>query len=116
MVALVVVLFITSASIPTSACFNFKDEPVRPVDKENFTTDYPYVFTTGRILYHYHTRTMTGRVDGINQLAPSSYVEINEVDANRLGINDGDRVKLTSRRGQIETTARITEIIDENVL
>ncbi len=78
--------------------------------------DYPYVFTTGRILYHYHTRTMTGRVDGINQLAPSSYVEINEVDANRLGINDGDRVKLTSRRGQIETTARITEIIDENVL
>jgi formate dehydrogenase major subunit len=78
--------------------------------------EYPYVFTTGRILYHYHTRTMTGRVEGINQLAPSSYVEINEVDANRLGINDGDRVRLTSRRGQIETTAKITEIIDENVL
>ena len=78
--------------------------------------EYPYVFTTGRILYHYHTRTMTGRVDGINQLAPSSYVEINEVTAKRLGIEDGDRVKLTSRRGEIETTARITEIIDEDVL
>ena len=79
-------------------------------------SEYPYVFTAGRILYHYHTRTMTGRVEGINQLAPSSYVEINEVDANRLGINDGDRVRITSRRGQIETTARITDIIDENVL
>lgn len=78
--------------------------------------EYPFVFTTGRILYHYHTRTMTGRVEGINKIAPSSYVEINETDASRLGINNGDRVKLTSRRGQIETTARITEIIDENVL
>lgn len=78
--------------------------------------NYPYVFTTGRILYHYHTRTMTGRVDGINQIAPSSYVEINGTTANRLGIENGDRVKLTSRRGQIETTAKITEIIDDDVL
>lgn len=78
--------------------------------------EYPYIFTTGRILYHYHTRTMTGRVDGLNQLAPSSYVEINEVTAMKLGILDGEKVKLTSRRGEIETTARITEIIDEGVL
>ncbi len=79
-------------------------------------SEYPYIFTTGRILYHYHTRTMTGRVEGINEIAPSSYVEINEVDANKLGIINGDRVKLTSRRGQIETIAKISEIIDENVL
>lgn len=78
--------------------------------------DYPYVFTTGRILYHYHTRTMTGRVEGLNQLAPSSYVEINEITARKLGIADGDTVRLASRRGEIETTARITEIIDEGVL
>ena len=78
--------------------------------------EYPYIFTTGRILYHYHTRTMTGRVDGLNKLAPSSYVEINEVTAMKLGISNGDKVKLTSRRGQIETTARITDIIDDNVL
>ncbi len=78
--------------------------------------EYPFVLTTGRILYHYHTRTMTGRVDGLNQLAPSSYVEINEATANRLGIENGERVKLTSRRGQIETTAKITEIIDDDVL
>lgn len=78
--------------------------------------EYPYVLTTGRILYHYHTRTMTGRVEGLNQLAPSSYVEINEVTAIKLGIADGERVRLTSRRGQIETAARITEIVDEEVL
>jgi formate dehydrogenase alpha subunit len=78
--------------------------------------DYPYVLTTGRILYHYHTRTMTGRVEGLNKLAPSSYVEINEETANRLGIKDGDRVQITSRRGQIQTEARITEIVDDGVL
>lgn len=78
--------------------------------------EYPYVFTTGRILYQYHTRTMTGRVEGINKIAPSSYVEISEVDASRLGINDGDKVRLTSRRGQIVTTARVSELVDENVL
>lgn len=78
--------------------------------------DYPYVFTTGRILYHYHTMTMTGRVQGLNTLAPSSFVEINEITARKLGISHGDRVKLTSRRGEVETNARITEIIDEDVL
>lgn len=78
--------------------------------------DYPFIFTTGRILYHYHTRTMTGRVEGLNKLAPESYVEINEVTAKRLHIEEGDLVRLSSRRGQIETRARITDIIDEDTL
>ncbi len=78
--------------------------------------DYPFIFTTGRILYHYHTMTMTGRVEGLNKLAPESYVEINEVTARKMGIEDGDMVRLKSRRGQIETKALITNIIDENVL
>ena len=91
--------------------------PAEQVDSAEMPDrDYPYVFTTGRILYHYHTRTMTGRVEGLNQLAPESYVEINEVTASKLGIADGDTVRLASRRGEIETTARITEIIDEGVL
>lgn len=78
--------------------------------------DYPFIFTTGRILYHYHTRTMTGRVEGLNKISGESYVEINEETARRMGIQEGDRVELTSRRGQIETSARITNIIDEGVL
>lgn len=79
-------------------------------------SEYPFIFTTGRILYHYHTRTMTGRVEGLNKLAPESYVEINEVTANKLGIVDGEKVKLSSRRGDIVTLAKITDIIDENIL
>ena len=78
--------------------------------------DYPFIFTTGRILYHYHTMTMTGKTEGLNKLAPSSYVEINEITANKMGIKDGDQVKLSSRRGEVITTAHITEIIDEGVL
>ena len=78
--------------------------------------EYPFIFTTGRILYHYHTRTMTGRVEGLNKIAPESYVEINEVTANKLGIVDGERVRLTSRRGNVITSARVTDIIDENTL
>jgi formate dehydrogenase major subunit len=78
--------------------------------------EYPFIFTTGRILYHYHTRTMTGRVEGLNALAPESYVEINETTAAKWGINEGDKVRLTSRRGEITTSARITDIIDEGVL
>ncbi len=77
---------------------------------------YPYALTTGRILYHYHTRTMTGRVEGLNKKASNNYVEINEVTAKKLGIKDGDIVRLTSRRGVVEVAARITDIIGEEVL
>lgn len=78
--------------------------------------EYPFIFTTGRILYHYHTRTMTGRVEGLNKLAPESYIEINEITANRLGMDDGEKVRVTSRRGSIITRAKVTDILDENVV
>ncbi len=78
--------------------------------------EYPFIFTTGRILYHYHTRTMTGRVEGLNKKVPEAYVEINEVTANKLDIKDGDRVRLTSRRGSIEVATKITDIVTEGVL
>lgn len=78
--------------------------------------EYPFAFTTGRILYHYHTMTMTGRVEGLNKKVSENYVEINEITANKLGIEDGDMVRLTSRRGVVEVAAKITDIIDEDVL
>jgi len=78
--------------------------------------DYPFIFTTGRILYHYHTRTMTGRVEGLNKLAPTSFVEINESTANKLNISNGEKVRLVSRRGSVETYAKVTDIVDEDVL
>ena len=70
-------------------------------------SEYPFILTTGRILYHYHTRTMTGRVEGLNKLAPKSFVEINEATANKLDIKDGEKVRLISRRGSIVTKQRL---------
>lgn len=74
---------------------------------------YPLLLNTGRMLYHYNARSMTGRTEGINALSNESYIEINLTDAKGLGITDGDRVKVTSRRGEIETNARVGDIVDE---
>jgi len=78
--------------------------------------DYPYVLTTGRVLYHYHTRTMTGKVDGLNALSPESFIEINPAKAKNLGIKDGAKVSVSSRRGEITTVAKLTRTIKEGVL
>lgn len=69
--------------------------------------EYPYLMSTGRMLYHYNTRAMTGRTEGINQIANHSYIEINAVDAQVLGIQEGDKVEVHSRRGKIETYAAV---------
>ncbi|KNF07278.1 formate dehydrogenase H [Gottschalkia purinilytica] len=82
------------------------------------TTDkeYPYILTTGRVLYQYHTRTMTGRVEKLNEKVPESYIEINEVTANKLGVKDSEKVKVTSRRGSIDIKVKVTDIVEDNVM
>jgi predicted molibdopterin-dependent oxidoreductase YjgC len=72
--------------------------------------------TTGRVLYHYHTRTMTGKVDGLNKLSPASFVEINPALAEKLGVTDGEMVAVSTRRGQIEVAAKVTAKLKENVI
>ncbi len=71
--------------------------------------EYPFYLSTGRILYHYHTGTMTRRVKGINRLKPEVEIEINPLDAEKLGISTGDVVRVTSRRGSISGKVRITK-------
>jgi predicted molibdopterin-dependent oxidoreductase YjgC len=92
----------------------------KPIDylesAECTDSEYPYILTTGRILYHYHTRTMTGKIEGLNNLFPSSFMEIHPTTANRLDIKDGEMVKAISRRGEIITKATVTENIQEDVL
>jgi formate dehydrogenase major subunit len=70
--------------------------------------EYPFVLSTGRVLYHYHTGTMTTRTKGLIERYPESLVEINPVDADKLKITDGQQVKVTSRRGTVEARASIT--------
>ncbi len=79
-------------------------------------SDYPLILSTGRILYHYHTKTMTGKVDGLNNLYPESFVEINPIAARKLSIVDGDKVRVSTRRGAVQATARVTEKLKENVI
>jgi len=83
---------------------------------EQSDADYPFILTTGRMLYHYHTRTMTGRVEGLNKISSESYIEINPSTANKLGLKDGDKVKVSSRRGEITTKVKLVDIINDNIV
>ena len=69
--------------------------------------EYPIILMTGRILYHYTTRAMTGKTPELMEIEGKSFIEMNVEDAEALGIKNGDKVRLTSRRGQIESTARV---------
>lgn len=71
--------------------------------------EYPFVLTTGRVLYHFHTATMSRRNEGLVERYPESLVEINPADAEKLGIKDGDMVKVTSRRGSVTAKATVIE-------
>ncbi|HZK60861.1 MAG TPA: molybdopterin dinucleotide binding domain-containing protein, partial [Anaerovoracaceae bacterium] len=72
---------------------------------ETMLADYPIVLMTGRVLEHYHTRTMTKLTHQIDEKYPENYIEISLEDAEKLGINDGDKVRVASLRGEIQTTA-----------
>lgn len=69
--------------------------------------EYPIILMTGRILYHYTTRAMTGRTPELMEIEGKSFIEMNIVDAEKLGIQNGDKVRVSSRRGSIESTARV---------
>jgi predicted molibdopterin-dependent oxidoreductase YjgC len=70
--------------------------------------EYPFVLTTGRILYQYHTANMTRRSKGIMERAPESLVEIHPRDAEKLGLKTGQCVKVSSRRGVVKAKSQIT--------
>jgi ferredoxin-nitrate reductase len=69
---------------------------------------YPMHLITGRTVYHFHTRTKTGRAAELNAAAPEPWVELSPSDAAELGIQSGDLVRVESRRGAVEVTARCT--------
>lgn len=78
--------------------------------------EYPFILTTGRILYHFHTRTMTAREEGIQEIAGSNYIEISSETAKQLKINHGDMVQVSSRRGTIKVPARISNMVSGQVV
>lgn len=75
---------------------------------EQTDSSYPLILTTGRVLYHYHTGTMTRLSRGSSERYPESLVEINPADAESHGIKNGDMVRVSSRRGSVEAKANVT--------
>lgn len=69
--------------------------------------EYPFWLCTGRVLEHWHTGSMTRRVGTLHRAVPEAYVEMNPADAARLGIGDGDLIKVSSRRGICELPAQV---------
>jgi formate dehydrogenase major subunit len=73
--------------------------------------EYPFVLSTGRRLYHYHTRTQTGRSLGLNDLLGEETADISPSDAARMGISHGERIRVKSRRGEVTLKAKVTESV-----
>lgn len=76
---------------------------------EEPTNDYPMILNTGRVLYHWHGGQMTRRAKGLMQVYGEALVEINPYDAEKLGLNEKQVVRVTSRRGSIEAQAWVTD-------
>ena len=72
--------------------------------------EYPFALTTGRTVYHFHTRTKTGRAPELQAAAPDAWVELCPADAERLGVAEGDLLRVSSPRGSVEAPARIGRV------
>jgi ferredoxin-nitrate reductase len=82
----------------------FEPAPETPTD------EHPFLLTTGRNVFQFHTRTKTGRAPELAAAAPEVWVELSPADAGRLGVADRDVVRVRSPRGAVEGPARITDI------
>jgi len=111
-------------------CHNEDDEGTKILHTETFKTEsgkgrfiplqyrpsaelpdeeYPLILTTGRNLYQYQTSTMTGAVDGLKKLYGEDYIDMCQENAYKAGFVNGEKVKVISRRGEIEPKVRITD-------
>jgi anaerobic selenocysteine-containing dehydrogenase len=86
-----------------------KSVPYKPAH-EPPSDEYPLVFTSGRTVYQFHTRTKTGRTPELDAAAPEAWLEISPIDAEPRGIHEGDLVRVESRRGELQLRARLSGI------
>jgi len=78
--------------------------------------EYPITLTTGRILEHYHSGSMSRRAEPLNEHVPTGWVEISPQLAKKLGVEQGQKVAVASRRGRIEIFARVTKRVNGDVV
>ena len=93
----------------------FKGVEYKP-SAETTDNDYPFMLSTGRVMYHYHTATMTRKSTPLNKFVKDAYAEVNAGDLEKLGVKDGDRIKVATRRGEIEIYAKKSDRVDEGVI
>ncbi len=95
------------------AALLFRDyiAPAEITDKE-----YSFILMTGRLECHFNTRTRTGRVPYLNNAAPDNIVNLHPEDATRLGINEGELIEVTSRRGTARGNAQITDSVQNGTV
>ena len=77
--------------------------------------DYPLVLSTGRRLSQYHTRTQTGR-SGMDAIYSRETADISTADANEKGIEDGEMIVVSSRRGKVTVPARVTDVVPRGMV
>lgn len=86
-------------------------DPEEPTDAE-----YPFCFTTGRVIEHWHTGTMTMKCRELKRAKAVAELEIHPADADKVGVRNGDLVRVTSRRGSESFPARVTDTSPEGML
>jgi predicted molibdopterin-dependent oxidoreductase YjgC len=96
--------FGTASSKAKLMPLSFNDSAELPDD------EYPLLLTTDRSLFHYHTGSMTRRVDGLEQLVSEELLKINPKDAALLGLEDSQMVQVSSRRGTTQVKTKLTRI------
>lgn len=84
-------------------------------NSEPTDADFPLVLTTGRIRDQWHTMTKTGRVAKLNQYSPKPFLQLNPEDARERGVQDGQLVTITGRRGGVRVTAQLTKDVRPGV-
>jgi formate dehydrogenase alpha subunit len=107
-------LFLNKFNTPNGKA---KLNPVEFVaQKERTSKDYPFLLNSGRILYHYHTTTMSRKNKSLTDFANESYVLMNPGDVLKFGLTGGERVKVSSKQGELETTLQSSDQVADGEL
>lgn len=101
-------------STPTGKAVFMPLEYKKPIELPD--DEYPFILTTQRSLYHYHTGTMSRKIEGLDKLLGQEYVELNSVDASELGLVDGDQVWVSSRRGKVKAQIKIVDELPRGIV
>ena len=84
--------------------------------EERSSKEYPYLLTTKRMAYNFCTNEMSARSATLNKLSPEPYATISLEDASMLGIKDNDKIRIRSKAGEIETTAKVSDYVPKGLV